>query len=474
MPWLLVTLVVPAVGCRTTRSALQVATGRVDAPAGRPANASDHQSLNAVALADQESAAAPEPSRDEAFAQILGDLQEIGAADPEAQRLLMEQLQQAKPSLWPLMVQQFKSTLAYSRQLRAEQPLQDQRPGDWPGQAGETRIAARPSDPAPGDAQASPATAPTPRVTPASTHSAPEVTIPGAERQPAPYPTTRASTEAPSASTQAAWPGATHVDASVRPVSFQAPPMPGAPLRPTSDTAAATTPGDWQGALRDAIDGLDTAAIDSPNTADEAYLHARLRLLQLAAGMDDAAVAPIPGLPVHEQAYWSKQLFAISTMLGADSQPDLGPRATSAAMHLADASVELSELGALTLRNLTFCKEVYGYGAYEPRTATGFRAGEALVLYVEVENFASQPSAEGQHTSFASRYRLVNEQGGIVQESEFPVIDDYCLSRRRDFHIQYGVTLPPRLPAGRYRLELHVRDQLADKTGHSSIELEVR
>ena len=50
---------------------------------------------------------------------MIGDIAELGEIDPAAQQQLLKQLQAAKPAHYPLVVQQFKSAYAYSRELRA-------------------------------------------------------------------------------------------------------------------------------------------------------------------------------------------------------------------------------------------------------------------------------------------------------------------------------------------------------------------
>ncbi len=50
--------------------------------------------------------------------QLLADLQQAGNLDPATQQKFIEDLQQADPSLWPLMLQQFRAQMAYRQ--RAE------------------------------------------------------------------------------------------------------------------------------------------------------------------------------------------------------------------------------------------------------------------------------------------------------------------------------------------------------------------
>ena len=51
---------------------------------------------------------------------------------------------------------------------------------------------------------------------------------------------------------------------------------------------------------------------------------------------------------------------------------------------------------------------------------------------------------------------------------------DLVRSRRRDFHIQYGLSLPEKLAPGRYRLQLVVKDRQSDKIGHATASFEIR
>ncbi len=96
-----------------------------------------------------------------------------------------------------------------------------------------------------------------------------------------------------------------------------------------------------------------------------------------------------------------------------------------------------------------------------------------MSLYVEVDNFHSQSTEKGFCTSLGSTYELLNEAGTRVDGGEFPDVEDCCRSRRRDFHVQYGLALPKAIPPGKYQLQLVVRDRGSDKIGHASAAFEV-
>jgi hypothetical protein len=134
----------------------------------------------------------------------------------------------------------------------------------------------------------------------------------------------------------------------------------------------------------------------------------------------------------------------------------------------------LRDVGALSLRNFAFCKSVYGYGALEPYSEDRFSPGQQVSLYVEVENYHSESNEKGFITSLGSTYEILDEQGKRVDGGQFPNVDDCCRSRRRDFHIQFGLKLPEKIAPGRYQLELVVRDRQSDKIAHATASFEIR
>ena len=57
---------------------------------------------------------------------------------------------------------------------------------------------------------------------------------------------------------------------------------------------------------------------------------------------------------------------------------------------------------------------------------------------------------------------------------DFPNVEDCCQSRRRDFHIQYGLVLPKTAKTGKHHLKLVMNDRQSDKMGSASIAFEIR
>jgi hypothetical protein len=248
---------------------------------------------------------------------------------------------------------------------------------------------------------------------------------------------------------------------------------------PSATIAPQITPlapgdGDWQQHVREAAEDLGRQVKQSPTTTAEVHQHVSLRLLRLLAGDTERALEPIPHIPPAEQDYWSRQVFAVATYLDHHSQPDDKRRAAASVNHLDEAVSHLRELGSLSLRNLSFCKNVFGYGAFEPYDSDVFAPGEQVSLYVEVENYHSESSEKGFCTLLGATYEILDDKGKRVSGGDFPDVDDCCRSRRRDFHIQFGLALPQSLSPGRYRVELVVKDRQSDKRGHAKVPFEIR
>jgi hypothetical protein len=231
---------------------------------------------------------------------------------------------------------------------------------------------------------------------------------------------------------------------------------------------------DWQQLVAEAADDLSHRVAESPATTAEVHQHVSLRILRLLAGQTEGALEPIPHISPVEQDYWSRQIFALATYLDHHSQPDDKRRAAASVTHLDEAVANLRDLGALSLRNFAFCKNIYGYGAIEPYKEDRFSPGQQVSLYVEVENYHSQSTEKGFCTSLGSTYEILDEKGERVDGGEFPAVDDCCRSRRRDFHIQFGLTMPAKIAPGRYQFELVVRDRQSDKIAHATAAFEIR
>ncbi len=450
---------------------------------------------------------------DASMASVLDVLQRVGEVDPAAQQTLLKELRDTKPSLRPLVAQQFNAALAYHQQLAAEPAAKFGADGvrdasrssetigslvDPRGLRGnpayEQALArATPAAiPVPGIDEAGAQPLAPPDVPPAFTADLPTgaLAVPpegmGLPVQNATNPSARAPAATTPVSYETAGDGTGRVEPAVlrTPVTGSTPydnsPHPG-PL-PGGEGARHPHPGllpggegecDWRELIERAVDDLQERVAESPQSTAEVHQHVSLRILQLLAGNTEEALRPIPHISSTEQQYWSAQLFALATYLDHHAQPDDKRRAAATAVHLDEALTNLREVGSLSLRNLTFCQAVYDFGAYEPCDGTTFSPGQQLTLYAEVENYRSQSTEKGYTTTLGTSYKILNERDELVDSGQFPDVEDCCRSRRRDFHIQYGLALPTTIAPGEYRLELVVKDRLSDKLGHGTIPLKI-
>ncbi len=412
-------------GCRGPGFAGSAKTQALVTPSISP---EDSQQDSVVLTASEE--VTVEKPEAEALAEVLDELTASGVLDADEKQSLMADLREAKRENWPLIVRQFQSALAYREQLAAR----EQRAAE---KTTEPLVAKRTTRP---------------KVLPVSFEI--QNTLPAENRSPAVV-----------------------IDVPEPPQVLPKPPL--QVVRQASfddaaaDTRAAATPNDWQGHLQHSIDDLKTLVQPAPGSTDEVNQHMRLRLLQLLAGKEETALGPIPGATASQQDYWNQQLFAVSTFLDSKQQPDDRHRATSSLMQLDQARAKLAEMATMQVRNLAFVDSVEGYGAYELHEKTKFRPGDQVTLYAEIENFGSESTKEGYRTRLGTSYEVVDKNGKRVDSAEFPEVEDLCRNPRRDFHMQYTVTLPTRIYADEYEIRLIVTDQQSHKIGQASVSFEI-
>jgi len=445
--WLALTMASGVAGCASpVPVAYHAAPRHADAPGGMNDKTQADQSIKSAAV---RKATSPPQTSEEALTGVLDELQRIGAIDPQAQQELMADLKNAKPEHYALIVEQFKSALAYRQQL-ASRKAQPEKPSEsvLTDDAAQAVVQASEPTPQPHEATANQLRKPpTPRTAPVQVaeHT---LTVAAAEDRTLPASSAH-QIERPLTSTAA----------KLTPVSYV--------------EAESRKSGDWQHEVGIAIEQLQAVVKAEPNSVAEVQDHMRLRTLQLLAGRHEEAYRPIPGTSPAQQDYWSKQLFSMSAYLDGSPTLDDKRRAAAALLHLDEARAALSELATLQVRNLAFVKSVDGFGVYEPRKSSQFKAGEQAALYAEVENFRSVAGDDGYRTSLATSYQVLDKSGHRVEGGQFPEITDLCRSRRRDFHMQYGIVLPKQVYAGDYSLEIVITDQESGKIGRASLPFEI-
>jgi hypothetical protein len=421
---------------------------------------------------------------------VIDKIDEVRALDPAAEPRLMEQLRRTPPNEWPLVAEQFRATLALHQQLTAQEHSSiagadaaalERADLGQNSIASQNSAASRQPPSTQIGALLDPKTARSENTGTVAQTSSATVPISGSETA-----TTPPAEFAEAASAQAIKPpNSTPVKQAGYQTTVSANPT--APQEIKKDEHSGEQPvaqkvplansvsdEDWQKMVQKAADDLSQHVAASPSTTAEIHQHVSLRILRLLQGDTEKALEPIPHISPAEQDYWSRQLFALATYLDHHSQPDDKRRAAASVIHLDEALSDLRELGSLSVRNLSFCKNVYGYGAFEPYDADVFAPGQQVSLYVEVDNYHSVSNQKGYCTLLGATYEILDDKGKRISGGEFPDVDDCCRSRRRDFHIQLGLTMPESLTPGHYRLELVVKDRQSDKLGHATAQFDVK
>lgn len=122
----------------------------------------------------------------------------------------------------------------------------------------------------------------------------------------------------------------------------------------------------------------------------------------------------------------------------------------------------------LVVTKMCCCKRIMNYGWYEELpanhpflTGTDKRPGELVQLYVELKNFACEPTKDGDYvTRLAVALELANGKGEKVWSHSFDKKDTTPRRRTRlnDFYSGYSFYVPA-LPPGTYQLTIQVADE---------------
>jgi len=401
--------------------------------------------------------------------QLLVALEELGPLDDTTRRKLFDDLKQADPGLWDLVLHHYRSSIAY--QQRAEREELAAADG-----ASFSALAARQSSAniLPENSQQS--------VLPVSmrseaaeggSHAETVATLLHGRDRKAETPADIAQGKAPAAQPQDA------KIAGQRPASADRPSGEATSGVP-ADTLGADISKDqrasviWRANLAAAIQELETQVAQSPQSADQLARHAQLRMLYLVAGRRDDALRAIPSTCPSKADFWSKELFGLATLLDTQANPRPEQRAAEAKQHLVEAAASLGESAPLVVRNVTFCYEILSYGSVKPFEQPEFIPNQRVLLYAELENFKSQPTAKGFHTALKSSYQIFDSRGQQVERREFRSDESYCASPRRDFFIGYDFRLPERIYPGKYTLKLTVEDLKCQKVAQSSIDFTIK
>ena len=260
---------------------------------------------------------------------------------------------------------------------------------------------------------------------------------------------------------------------------------PAAPVTQASATqpASARVSAGTSAALAQAISELEAevARLKPGSTPEEMRVyvekHVHLRLLYLLTGQQERSVQAIPGIPPADQEFWQQALWGMSNYFDTTHLPREADRATQTVAQMAVAISRLKQKAALEVRNLCFCQRINSFGSYERFDRDEFTAGQPVLLYAEIENFHSEPTAEGQYrTLLKSTLEIYRpgKNGELIDRHEFPATEDLCRNPRRDYFHSYEFTIPTKLALGPHVLKLTVEDQLTRRVVSQSTRFTVK
>jgi len=139
------------------------------------------------------------------------------------------------------------------------------------------------------------------------------------------------------------------------------------------------------------------------------------------------------------------------------------------------ASVSAAEnCDSPTISELRLCRNVSGFGSFEPLSQNSVKAGEPVLIYCEMTGLRYEPKDDGFVSRISSRIEIRSSGGGPIQwEHELGAGEDVCRRRRHDYYVNYRVDFPKSLAPGSYDLRLTQTDLVADRSTSAEIPLHI-
>ncbi len=235
-----------------------------------------------------------------------------------------------------------------------------------------------------------------------------------------------------------------------------------------SDFRRADTPlPTWQKHLSDAIETIEYQVGTTRDMTERKQLQGKLELLRLLPSELDE----------EQQQYMAALTDLLQT--STDSAPTDIYETGQTLVRLRDAIAYLETIASMKVVNANFCTKVSGFGQFEVMENRILEAGQTVLIYCEIENHSSQSKLVGEQTMASTRLAgsciVYDENQRVVQQAEFPVVEDLAQRRRRDFYMHIPFVVGD-LPAGKYRYQLMIDDIGGGKSAslEPAMEFEVR
>lgn len=212
-----------------------------------------------------------------------------------------------------------------------------------------------------------------------------------------------------------------------------------------------------------------------------------------------AAVDPLDGSPGSRHADEASVMASPEGVAVWRAVQDLMSRAAQASPDpcaeeelsrtLIEGAARVEEARPMRISRAVLCRQVAGFGRYQPAGAGPFLAGQTqrLIVYVELENFAhraakpddeSGPEMAGAGEKWAvevSQELDLRHSKDEVQAWYRPqqTVVDVSRNKRRDFFVRQIVELPATLSVGSYSLKVVMRDRTTGASDEAVIPITV-
>jgi len=195
-----------------------------------------------------------------------------------------------------------------------------------------------------------------------------------------------------------------------------------------------------------------------------------------------ASGAPTPASPpAQKQSRSSAPTPAQATTPTADASlawganlATLKQNAQQSSREIRSAVLALDDLPPFGIKALRLCREVHGFGSFDPLLTDVIKVGQPVLLYSELAGLRYQAHDDGFTSRLSSKVELISASSGTkVWERELGEVEDQCRSRRRDNYVSTRIRVPSTVPPGSYRLRLSEIDLTAHQSTSAELPLSI-
>jgi hypothetical protein len=234
-------------------------------------------------------------------------------------------------------------------------------------------------------------------------------------------------------------------------------------------------PGQWRKAAANMLSAINMELLMSGlGSAERIRLNVMQRQLHAFLNDTEKALAPIKEIDEDESEYWRYLTHSLMISLDANEENTSSRRSALSLRELRIAANHLANISRLDVRNLAFCTKVSSYGRFDEFKSYGFTPGQEVLLYVEVENFATETTSKKHETELQGEYTIFDTDRNRVASAGLPLDKQFSMNRRHDYFIAYRIFMPKKIESGHYLIQLTIEDIKGNKSNHSTLEFWIR